>query len=85
MPRVRLVRHRSALDAIAIFAFGEGALVLHLPLAGNPRPFGMPPFAHVLDEADMAAVVSYVRGAWGNDAAPVTPLEVLKLRPGALR
>ena len=53
--------------------------------AGNPRPFGMPPFAHVLDEADMAAVVSYVRGAWGNDAAPVTPLEVLRLRPGALR
>ncbi len=53
--------------------------------AGNPRPFGMPPFAHVLDEADMAAVVSYVRGAWGNDAAAVTPLEVLRLRPGALR
>ncbi|WP_353091449.1 cytochrome c [Methylibium sp.] len=53
--------------------------------AGNPRPFGMPPFAHVLDEADTAAVVSYVRGAWGNDAAPVTPLEVLRLRPGALR
>ncbi|WP_428419873.1 c-type cytochrome [Methylibium sp.] len=53
--------------------------------AGNPRPFGMPPFAHVLDEADTAAVVSYVRGAWGNDAPPVTPLEVLRLRPGALR
>lgn len=45
----------------------------------------MPLFAHVLDEADTAAVVSYVRGAWGNDAAPVTPLEVLRLRPGALR
>jgi len=58
---------------------------LHLPLAGNPRPFGMPPFAHVLDEADTAAVVSYVRGAWGNGAAPVTPLEVLRWRPGALR
>jgi mono/diheme cytochrome c family protein len=47
---------------------------------GNPRPFGMPPFAHVLNDADIAAVVSYVRGAWGNDAAPVTQLQVSRYR-----
>ena len=40
--------------------------------AGNPRPYGMPPFGHVLDDADIAAVLTYVRGSWGNDAAPVT-------------
>jgi mono/diheme cytochrome c family protein len=48
--------------------------------AGNPRPFGMPPFAHVLDDADIAAVVSYVRGAWGNKASQVPASEVLHYR-----
>lgn len=35
---------------------------------GNPRPYGMPPFGQVLDDSDIAAVLSYVRGSWGNDA-----------------
>jgi mono/diheme cytochrome c family protein len=48
--------------------------------AGNPRPYGMPPFAHELNEAELAAVVSYIRNAWGNQAAPVSALEVLRAR-----
>jgi mono/diheme cytochrome c family protein len=44
--------------------------------AGNPRPFGMPPFATVLSEAEIAEVVSYIRTAWGNAGSRVTPLEV---------
>ena len=40
--------------------------------AGNPRPFGMPPFGHVLDDDDVAAVLSYIRGSWGNDADAVS-------------
>ena len=48
--------------------------------AGNPRPFGMPPFGPVLNNSDIAAVVSFVRGAWGNQAAPVSTLEVIQLR-----
>jgi len=48
--------------------------------AGNPRPFGMPPFGAVLKDADIAAVVSYVRGAWGNQAAPVSTVDVIHLR-----
>jgi mono/diheme cytochrome c family protein len=48
--------------------------------AGNPRPYGMPPFAQVLNDAEMAAVVSYVRGAWGNDASAVTQLQVSRYR-----
>jgi mono/diheme cytochrome c family protein len=43
---------------------------------GNPRPFGMPPFAHVLSDGDVAAVVTYIRGAWGNRAAAVSIAEV---------
>lgn len=47
---------------------------------GNPRPFGMPPFAATLSDADVAAVVTYLRSAWKNRAAPVTELEVTQQR-----
>jgi mono/diheme cytochrome c family protein len=47
---------------------------------GNPRPFGMPPFATVLSDADVAAVLSYVRSAWDNGAGPVSELAVTQQR-----
>ena len=43
---------------------------------GQPRPFGMPPFATVLSDADVAAVLTYVRTSWGNKAAPVSEVSV---------
>lgn len=46
--------------------------------AGNPRPYGMPPYQQTLDGPQIAAVLSYIRNAWGNTANPVTPLEVLQ-------
>ena len=48
--------------------------------AGQPRPFGMPPFGQSLSETEIAAVASYVRSAWGNDAGAVQPFDVQKLR-----
>lgn len=48
--------------------------------AGNPRPFGMPPYATVLSDADIAAVLTHIRGAWGNQAAPVSELAVAQQR-----
>lgn len=48
--------------------------------AGNPRPFGMPPYATVLSDADVAAVLTHIRGAWGNRAAPVSELDVARQR-----
>ena len=48
--------------------------------AGNPRPYGMPPFAGVLSDAEQAALASFVRNAWGNQAADVRPLDVLQLK-----
>lgn len=44
----------------------------------NPRPHGMPPFRLVLRDDEVAAVLSYVRNAWGNSAPPILPLEVLR-------
>ncbi len=48
--------------------------------AGNPRPYGMPPFLHVLSDSDIAAVASHIRGSWGNDAPAVSLQEVLRYR-----
>jgi mono/diheme cytochrome c family protein len=39
----------------------------------NPRPHGMPPFSHILNDEEAAAVVTYIRTAWGNTGTPVTP------------
>jgi mono/diheme cytochrome c family protein len=39
--------------------------------AGNPRPYGMPPFGSVLDDDEIAAVLTFIRGSWGNQAPPV--------------
>jgi mono/diheme cytochrome c family protein len=50
--------------------------------AGNPRPFGMPPYATVLSDADIAAVLTHIRAAWGNKAAPVSELDVARQRGG---
>jgi mono/diheme cytochrome c family protein len=46
----------------------------------NPRPHGMPPFAHILDDAEAAAVVTYIRVAWENSGTPVTPAQANALR-----
>jgi mono/diheme cytochrome c family protein len=51
--------------------------------AGNPRPYGMPPFATLLSSEEIAAVLTYVRGSWGNRGAPVSTLQVERYRSGA--
>ncbi|EIL97126.1 alcohol dehydrogenase [Rhodanobacter thiooxydans] len=44
--------------------------------AGNPQPYSMPPFAQQLSDADVAAVVGYIRQSWSNKAAAVQPADV---------
>jgi mono/diheme cytochrome c family protein len=46
----------------------------------NPRPHGMPPFSHVLTDEQAAAVLTYIRVAWGNNGTPVRPEQVSELR-----
>ncbi len=48
--------------------------------AGNPRPYGMPPFVNLLDDREAAAVVSYIRNAWGNHASLVSAGQVNRYR-----
>ena len=44
---------------------------------------GMPAFKAQLDDAQIAAVASYVRGAWGNHADPVPEALVTETRHDA--
>ena len=48
--------------------------------AGRPQPHGMPPYATLLSDAEIAAVVSFVRASWGHQAAPVNTLDVNRQR-----
>lgn len=48
--------------------------------AGNPRPYGMPPFGQSMSDSEVAAVVTYIRNTWGNQANAVSPFEVNHLR-----
>jgi mono/diheme cytochrome c family protein len=50
--------------------------------AGNPRPYGMPPYLLVLGDADVAAVLTHLRTSWGNQAAPVSEFDVGRQRSG---
>jgi mono/diheme cytochrome c family protein len=49
---------------------------------GNPRPFGMPPFATELSDEEVAQVLTWVRGHWGNHATAVTALDVRRYGSG---
>lgn len=46
----------------------------------NPRPFGMPPFVLELKDHETAALLSFIRQSWGNQAPPVTELDVNRAR-----
>lgn len=50
----------------------------------NPEPYGMPPFAQELNDTDAAAVITYIRTAWGNHGTPVTARDVNELRKAPL-
>jgi mono/diheme cytochrome c family protein len=52
--------------------------------AGNPRPYGMPPFAQSLSDDEVAAVVTYIRAAWGNRGTAVSSRQANELRTAPL-
>ena len=43
---------------------------------GNLRPYGMPPYQHIIYDIEIAQVVSYIRNAWGNIGSLVSPFDV---------
>jgi mono/diheme cytochrome c family protein len=59
------------------FVQGDPTAVMATVLKGRG---GMPTFAESLDDASLAAVISYVRSGWGNTASPVTADAVKAVR-----
>ncbi len=53
--------------------------------ASNPRPFGMPPYAQVFSNDDLAALLTHLRRSWGNQAAAVTAVDVHQYRETGAR
>ncbi len=53
-----------AVNSIRMILFGGYAP----GTAGNPRPFGMPPYSLVLSDEEIAEILDYVRTSWGNRA-----------------
>lgn len=69
---------RLAVPANLVRAVAHGG---YLPsTAGNPRPYGMPPFRQSLSDDEIAAVLTFVRASWGNDSPPVSARDVLRYR-----
>jgi mono/diheme cytochrome c family protein len=50
---------------------------------GNPRPYGMPPYATVLSDGEIAAVLTMIRNSWGNSATSITTVDVQRYRGGS--
>ena len=66
----------TGIDAIRVVLLGGFAPTT----AADPRPYSMPPYAQQLDDAEVAAVVSYIRQAWGNHAGAVSAQDVGRYR-----
>ncbi len=77
----RAVTMDPAVNLVRIGAHGGYAAAT----TANPRPFGMPPFTQVLDDADLAAILSFVRNAWGNRGSILSGSQVSRQRGSAAR
>ena len=56
---------------------GDGGVVAATVLAGRA---GMPAFKDDLNDADLAALLTYVRASWGNKGKPLTVANVAAAR-----
>jgi mono/diheme cytochrome c family protein len=70
------VLEKDASSLINVTLNGTGDLVI----GGVPAAFPMPKFAPVLNDQQIADVLSFVRAGWNNDAPAVSAAEVAKLR-----
>jgi mono/diheme cytochrome c family protein len=63
-----------------VFAQGDPAIVIATVLKGRA---GMPAFATSLDDEKLAAILTYVRSAWGNKASAIAVPDVAAVRSTA--
>jgi mono/diheme cytochrome c family protein len=73
---VPLVQQSQATSLIRVVLEGSRAVATD----GAPTGPAMPSFAWRLSDADIAAVITYIRNAWGNAASQVSAGEVSNMR-----
>jgi mono/diheme cytochrome c family protein len=59
---------------------GDAGRLVRIVLHGKEGRMLMPPAGSTLTDEQLAAVLTYVRRAWGNEASPVTPGAVAETR-----
>ena len=70
------VLEKDASSLINVTLNGTGDLVIQ----GVPAAYPMPKYAPVLDDQQIADVLTFIRAGWNNNAPAVQPEEVAKLR-----
>jgi mono/diheme cytochrome c family protein len=70
------VLQKSALSLINVTLNGTEDIVI----GGVPAPYPMPKYAPVLDDQQIAEVLTFIRSGWNNDAPAVSANDVAKLR-----
>jgi len=73
-----------AMKGNAALAMDNPQTLINVVLNGTPtqifkngeRMYAMPPFAHRLDAAEVADLVTWIRAEWGGQAVPVTVEQV---------
>ncbi len=66
--------------AAAPLVVGPAAPLVTTVLNGRA---GMPAFKDDINDADLAAIITYVRTSWGNKGKPVTAAEIAAIRTKA--
>lgn len=77
-----------ALGGNAVVNVGDPTSLIHLVLSGSampstgtdPTPMAMPGFGARLSDQDIAEVITFIRGNWGNHADVVTAAQVNAVR-----
>lgn len=73
---------KGAFPALAGSAFVQGDPKIVMTTVLNGRA-GMPAFKDDLSDADLSAILTYVRSSWGNTASAVAPKDVAAARAAA--
>ncbi|MEO7065100.1 MAG: c-type cytochrome [Dokdonella sp.] len=63
------------INAVRIVLYGGMAPTT----AGNPRPYSMPPFVQQLSDAEIAAVINYVRHEWAGLPSGLTAADIERM------
>ncbi len=77
-----------ALTGNDVVETADATSLVHIVLTGGRRPrtaarpnaYAMPGFTQ-LDDREVAAIITYIRSAWGNSAGSITADQVAKMRP----